>query len=311
MSASNIQNIVSGGSYTAAAGSNRLIVIAVSREASSGTPSVSAMTLGTSTLANGRIIEAATSVKSLASPRGLAGIWYIKEANIQSGAQTLSITWSTTMAGASTLFTVYTLTDRDQSTTLGNTLGTTFDASSDPWPLEINVVANADLVMSAWNSTSGTSFSAPAPWVEDQDVSDTDYRVWNGHLDEATVGDLDATLTLGTARTGSVAIASFRPAVAVTKKLKVLTHYSAAGATDIAGVVFAAPTGGNITGAKIGEFTGQQFLGAEELESGQAVLEVDVTEFDGTSLTSSDTPVAVVRNATYTTGVVSCTVFEE
>lgn len=92
------------------------------------------------------------------------------------------------------------------------------------------------------------------------------------------------------------------------KKLKLKIDASAAGATGISGVVWAAQTGA-IAGAEIGEFTGQTFEVA--LEGGQAVLKVPVSAFGGGSLTVSDTPVALVRNATNTSGIVSCTVIEE
>lgn len=93
------------------------------------------------------------------------------------------------------------------------------------------------------------------------------------------------------------------------KKLKLLAHSSAASASSIAGVVFNAPSGSDITGTRIGEFTGAAFEAS--LESGQAVLKVAVSEFGGEALTTSDTPVALVRNATYTTGAVTASVIEE
>lgn len=92
------------------------------------------------------------------------------------------------------------------------------------------------------------------------------------------------------------------------KKLKLKIDASAAGATNVSGVVWAAQPGA-IAGAEIGEFTGQAFEAA--LEGGQAVLKVPVSAFGGGSLTVSDTPVALVRNATNTSGIVSCTVIEE
>lgn len=92
------------------------------------------------------------------------------------------------------------------------------------------------------------------------------------------------------------------------RKLKLKIDASAAGATGISGVVWAAQVGA-ISGAEIGEFTGQTFEVA--LEGGQAVLKVPVSAFGGGSLTVSDTPVALVRNATNTSGIVSCTVIEE
>jgi hypothetical protein len=93
------------------------------------------------------------------------------------------------------------------------------------------------------------------------------------------------------------------------KKLKLLVHSSAASATSIAGVVFAAPTGGAITGAEIGEFTGKTFEAS--LESGQAVLKVNVVDFGGTALSTGSTPVVLVRNGTNTTGIVNATIIEE
>ena len=93
------------------------------------------------------------------------------------------------------------------------------------------------------------------------------------------------------------------------KKLKLLVHSDAQSDASIAGVVFAAPGGSDITGAKIGEFTGAAFEAS--LEGGKAVLKVPVSDFSGTSLSTSDTPVALVRNTTDTTGLIAGTVIEE
>ena len=94
-----------------------------------------------------------------------------------------------------------------------------------------------------------------------------------------------------------------------TRKLKVLTHSSAAGATSIDVAVYAAPTTEPIHGALIGQATGQAFEAS--LESGQAVLKVPVSAFGGGALTTSDTPRVLARNATYTTGNIPATVIEE
>ncbi|MBN9461716.1 MAG: hypothetical protein J0H00_10895, partial [Burkholderiales bacterium] len=50
-------------------------------------------------------------------------------------------------------------------------------------------------------------------------------------------------------------------------------------------------TGGALTGAKIGEFSGQAFDGTAV--GGQARLRVAVSIFGGGSLTTSDTPVLI------------------
>ena len=94
-----------------------------------------------------------------------------------------------------------------------------------------------------------------------------------------------------------------------TRKLKVLVHSSAASATGVRGVVFNPPSGGQLTGTEIGEFTGQTFEAS--LESGQAVLKVLTSAFGGDNLTTSDAPVVLVRNDTNTTGLINATIIEE
>jgi hypothetical protein len=94
-----------------------------------------------------------------------------------------------------------------------------------------------------------------------------------------------------------------------TKYLKVLVDSSAQSATGIKGVVYQAPSGATIAGPEIGEFNSYTFSGT--LESGQAVLKVPVAAFGGTSLTTSDTPVVLVKNTTHTTGIISATIIEE
>lgn len=91
--------------------------------------------------------------------------------------------------------------------------------------------------------------------------------------------------------------------------LKVLVDPAAVAATNISGVVFAAPAGGEITGAKIGEFSGESV--EADLEGGQAVLKVPVADFGGTGLLLTDTPVVLFRNTDYTTGLISATVINE
>lgn len=92
---------------------------------------------------------------------------------------------------------------------------------------------------------------------------------------------------------------------AVPLYLTVRIDPSAASAT-VDGVVFQAPTSPNIVGTYIGEFTGATF--SAQLDNGQAILQVALADFGGGSLTAQDTPVVLVRNATYTTGIVDATV---
>ncbi len=116
--------------------------------------------------------------------------------------------------------------------------------------------------------------------------------------------------TDGSANDSSIVTSAQFTTDALTKKLKLLAHADAQGDSGVAGAVWSAPAGSNITGpTKYGEFTGATFEAA--LEGGKAVLKVPVADFGGSALTTSDTPVALVRNATNTTGIISCTVIEE
>jgi hypothetical protein len=134
--------------------------------------------------------------------------------------------------------------------------------------------------------------------------SDSTSPLTSGALGISTYGDVDGTYYFeGEYWEGNDNYTS------IVKKLKLLTHSSAASASGVSGIVFQYPTGGNVTGTEIGEFTGKTFEAS--LESGQAVLKVPVADFGGTSLTTSDTPVVLVRNSTNTTGVVTAQVIEE
>jgi len=119
---------------------------------------------------------------------------------------------------------------------------------------------------------------------------------------EDTIGGFDLTLE------ANAQYSSENPTLtaATTTYLKLLAHSSAASATSVEGVVL-----NSTRDTVIGEFTGQAF--GATLESDQAVLLIDVADIspDGSTLTTSSTPLAIAYNATYTTGLVSCTVVEE
>ncbi len=120
----------------------------------------------------------------------------------------------------------------------------------------------------------------------------------------AAVSSGNITTTLGDVTSSSGYAIALAPAGGL--NLKGLVHPSAQGVTSVSGVVFNAPSGGDITGTKIGEFTGEAFESA--LEGGQAVILVPVGSFGGEALSTSSTPVALFRTSTSTTGIVSCTV---
>jgi len=79
--------------------------------------------------------------------------------------------------------------------------------------------------------------------------------------------------------------------VVTTRKLKLLAHVDALGATGVKGSVHAQPIGGALLGEHIGDFSGASF--GAITEGGLAPLTVDVVEFNGSVLSTSDTPVCV------------------
>ena len=93
------------------------------------------------------------------------------------------------------------------------------------------------------------------------------------------------------------------------RSLRLQVEAAAASATDIVGVVFEAPDGSDITGNKVGEFTGEAFEAT--LESSQAVIYVPTKVFGGEYLDTNQTPVALVKNGTYTTGIIQGTIVED
>lgn len=105
-----------------------------------------------------------------------------------------------------------------------------------------------------------------------------------------SIGDAEITAT-NAADSGETDTAGLTVTAATVRTLQLLAHVDAVGATSVKGSVFAAPSGGALTGAKIGEFSGQAFDGTAV--SGQARLRVAASLFGGGALTTSDVPVIV------------------
>lgn len=95
-------------------------------------------------------------------------------------------------------------------------------------------------------------------------------------------------------------------APALTTKVKIFAPAAAASAASIQGVVLNATRD-----TVIGEFTGQTFEAA--LEAGEAVLKINVADItpDGSTLTTSDAPLVVAYNTSYSTDLAAATVIEE
>jgi hypothetical protein len=153
-------------------------------------------------------------------------------------------------------------------------------------------------------------------WLDGGDFRNshgTGTAIWTAYQVKASAGATGTASFLsnnnGAVQAGFIRESFKELAPASVKYLKLLAHPSAASASGIAGVVFLQPSGGDIVGGEIGEFTGTTFEAT--LEGGRSVLKVPVANFGGNALTTSDTPVAFVRNATFHTDVTPCTVIEE
>lgn len=129
----------------------------------------------------------------------------------------------------------------------------------------------------------------------------------------ATAGDpgdftvYSATANGNSARSNTMA---WREVPSATLKLKFLVQSTAVGST-VAGVVFQPPATGDITGDKIGEFTGVVVTAGAGADSGKGVVLVPVSEFGGGALAVDDPVVCLVRDADETTGIEAAIIIEE
>lgn len=231
----------------------------------------------------------------------MAGLYTVNASN----TVTQVAVWSYNGTAEATMNTVD-ITDRTMSTFNTNRIG---QGRSTNWFL--GKVAHCAIYKKLLSASELTELTTKAPNL----VASSDLYVYWPLLENADAhasfggSTFNMATQAGTPTLNSNDGPSIQTAAAAVKKLKLLAHSSAQGVSNIAGVVFEAPTGGAITGAKIGEFTSKAF--DSSLESGKAVLKVPVADFGGSALTTSSTPVALVRNSTSTTGVVDCTVIEE
>lgn len=165
------------------------------------------------------------------------------------------------------------------------------------------------------NSTDETSFEveyAPSPYsswtaLSGSPTAANDTSEATGNV--LTEGTSYKTRVRATNGSGSSDWAESAVTTTLTRKLKCLVHPDAASVSSVSGVVFEDPTGSDIVGAKIGEFTSASFSGT--LESGQAVLKVSCASFGGTSLTTSDTPKVYLQTTTYSSPIFDATVIDE
>jgi hypothetical protein len=209
--------VAGGGTVTAGAGSSRILACAVAEKVASGTTTlaISTLAIGTSTIANGKILTAATLANTANFTRGIAAVYYIKEANIQSGAQTISATWNQAVAGTD-LFTCYTLSGVNQTTPIDTTATRASSAGENPATGTIAVASNTLQILSAYTSTANSS-TPNAGWTEDRDTADSAaLEVTAQDAVTSSGATLTWKLTFAGNNNTDVAIASFAPTTAPT-----------------------------------------------------------------------------------------------
>lgn len=132
------------------------------------------------------------------------------------------------------------------------------------------------------------------------------YAVYYGSKASAGVVSNWGGGTLATASAQGRMSIALTATTGTTKYVKLLAPAAAASAASIEGVVLNAARD-----TVIGEFTGQTF--ESSLESGYAVLKIIAANVspNGNTLTTSDTPLVVAYNSTYSTDLASATVIEE
>lgn len=203
-----------GGSYTAESGSDRLVVISASNRASntgiSLNPSVSTLTAGASTsLANGKIF----SILETADGNGAnwrAGLWGIKESDIPAGSNVIDMGWSTTMQ-STTKICMYTLGGVYQAVPIDTTVAKV-QSSATLWQQAITVIDDSVHLSSAVWGAGGASATSGSGYTEQMDhTNGGSVRAHSQSRVITTGGSNTWEITLTTALSGRIAIASFAP----------------------------------------------------------------------------------------------------
>lgn len=217
-------NVSEGGSYTAETGSSRVVVITVGTEEVSGAGalSLSALSFGTASLANGKVISGKETVNTGAQ-KAISGVWYIKEADIPAGSNVVSATFSVAESGTGHVFTLYTLDGVDQSNPIDSTSSFSLNIGSeaDPWSSNLTVVNNAVQILCAIVHTNAPS-TPSGSWVEDRDNSRSNYQFVSQHLTGASAGSVTYGLDFVAAQAGVVAVVSFNPAPVSTGRMMMM-----------------------------------------------------------------------------------------
>lgn len=213
--------------YTAHSCSNRAVVFASGREkAATGgnTPNVTAGSWGSASISGGQMVLAVKGQRDTTN-RPIAYIYYVLEANIPSGAQTVDFTVSETLSGDDNRIVAMTLCGVDQTSPVEAIVPTSGTAASigseQVWPGDdvtatltntITVTDGSAQVLVAAVEAANTS--APhEDWTEAADESgDSLYRLVAHTKTTETGASVPWSITFAANNSGTVAIASFKAA---------------------------------------------------------------------------------------------------
>lgn len=152
----------SGGAYTAAAGSDRLLVWPFGAMKSTETaPVISTVTHGAATLT-----QAGSSAVSATQSYAFADEWYLKEANIIAGSQTMTATFSVVPNDTTYQGNAYTLTGVDQTTPLVDSdiaVGTAVTGLTSP---SVDVEAGGVAIFIVVKDSDSDTFNTPSGYTK-------------------------------------------------------------------------------------------------------------------------------------------------
>lgn len=163
------------------------------------------------------------------------------------------------------------------------------DASSDEDDFDVEI---SPAPHSSWSAVSGSPFAANTTSASLTGL--TEGTTYKARVRAANAG-------------GDSAWAESSAFTMLTRYVKIAgIDSSSIGETGVAGIVWEAPSGGDIVGAKVAEFTGKTIVDT----SGDGGLRISVAELGGT-LAPGDAPRVYLRGSTKDTPIFSATVADE
>ena len=202
--------VASGGSYTAeTTGTNRVAAFVVHTDLSGTSDNVTALTFGAQSAT--KIVESNPTNNS-----GTASIWYIRDADIPTGSQTVTPTLSGGTLEDCTID-CYTLSDVDQTTpSIGSDSAVSTGNSTTVSFTSLATVASGLAIGGAnFQEFANRTWTPPTSWTEDVDAGSLSLSACSAHY--ATSGATESgSWTMDSSRNGTriCAVAAFQPAAA-------------------------------------------------------------------------------------------------